>query len=68
MRFRQGRPGTFYVYAIYCRNDQALSYTTAWTSASGPTDPSIERLFRELFMVVFSDQQNRYAEIDRQRF
>ena len=68
MRFRPGRPGTFYVYAIYCRNDQALSYTTAWTAATGPTDPGIERLFRELFMVVFSDQQNRYAGIDRQRF
>ena len=65
MRFRQGRPGVFYVYAIYCRNDQALSYTTAWTTATGPNDPRIERLFRELFMVVFSDQQNRYAGVDR---
>jgi hypothetical protein len=68
MRFRPGRPGIFYVYAIYCRNDQALSYTTAWTAATGPTDPAIGRLFRELFMVIFSDRQNRYAEIDRQRF
>ncbi len=65
MRFRPGRPGVFYVYAIYCRNDQALSYTTAWTAATGPNDPRIERLFRELFMVVFSDQQNRYAGVDR---
>jgi len=65
MRFRQGRPGVFYVYALYCRNDQALSYTTAWTAATGPSDPRIGQLFRELFMVVFSDQQNRYAEIDR---
>ncbi len=65
MRFRPGRPGLFYVYAIYCRNDQALSYTTAWTAATGPSDPRIERLFRELFMVVFSDQQNRYAGVDR---
>ena len=23
MRFRPGKPGTFYVYAIYCRNDAA---------------------------------------------
>ena len=65
MRFRQGKPGVFYVYALYCRNDQALSYTTAWTAATGPSDPRIGQLFRELFMVVFSDQQNRYAEIDR---
>jgi hypothetical protein len=60
-RFRPGTPGRFYVYAIYCRNDRAMSYTTAWTDATGPTDPRIERLFRELFPVVFSEQQNRWA-------
>ena len=60
-RFRPGIPGRFYVYAIYCRNDRAMSYTTAWTDATGPTDPRIERLFRELFPVIFSEQQNRYA-------
>ena len=65
MRFRQGRPGVFYVYALYCRNDQALSYTTAWTAATGPTDPRIEQLFRELFMVVFPDQYKRYGPIGR---
>ena len=65
MRFRQGRPGTFYVYAIYCRNEQALSYTTAWTAATGPTDPRIEQLFRELFMVVFPDQYKRYGPLGR---
>ena len=54
-RFRQGRSGVFYVYAVYCRNDMAMSETTAWTSADGPTDPRIGQLFRELFMVVFSD-------------
>lgn len=54
-RFRPGRPGVFYVFAVYCRNDQVLSETTAWTPASGPTDPRLGELFRELFMVVFSD-------------
>ena len=54
-RFKPGRPGIFYVYAIYCRNDQVMSETTAWTAASGPTDPRIGDLFRELFRVVFSD-------------
>ncbi len=63
-RYRPGTPGRFYVYAIYCRNDQAMSYTTAWTDATGPTDPRIERLFRELFPVVFSEQQNRWARLD----
>ncbi|OFX04780.1 MAG: hypothetical protein A3D94_02780 [Alphaproteobacteria bacterium RIFCSPHIGHO2_12_FULL_66_14] len=64
MRFRPSKPGRFYVYAIYCRNDRMLSYTTAWTDATGPADPRIERLFRELFPVVFNDQQTRWAELD----
>jgi len=54
-RFKPGRPGLFYVYAVYCRNDMAMSETTAWTPATGPTDPRIGQLFRELFQVVFSD-------------
>ena len=62
-RFRPGRPGVFYVYAIYCRNDRMLSYTTAWTDASGPADPRIERLFRELFLVVFREGQSRWSEL-----
>lgn len=64
IRHRPQQPGRFYVYAIYCRNDRMLSYTTAWTDASGPTDARIERLFRELFRVIFSEQQNRFAMID----
>jgi len=63
-RCRPGTPGRFYGYAIYCRNDQAMSQTTAWTDATGPTDPRIERLFRELFPVIFSEQQNRWALAD----
>jgi len=64
LRFRPGTPGRFYVYAIYCRNDRAMSQTTAWTNATGPTDPRIERLFRELFPVIFSEQQNRWAQLN----
>ncbi len=48
-------PGVFKVFAIYCRNDMTMSTTTAWTPANGPDDPRIQQLFRELFMVVFSD-------------
>ena len=55
IRLKQGRPGVFNVYAVYCRNDQVMSETTAWTPASGPTDPRIDGLFRQLFQVVFSD-------------
>ena len=66
-RYRPGTPGRFYVYAIYCRNDRALAQTTAWTDATGPTDPRIERLFRELFPVIFSEQQNRWADLSLTR-
>ena len=63
MRFKPNKPGVFYVYAIYCRNDRMLSYTTTWTDASGPTDPRIERLFRELFPVLFKEGQSRWADL-----
>ncbi len=48
-------PGVFRLFAIYCRNDMAMSQTTAWTPASSPDDPRIQELFRQLFMVVFTD-------------
>ena len=54
-RFRQGQPGVFYVFAVYCRNDQVMSETTAWTPATGPTDPRLGELFRQLFQVIWSD-------------
>jgi hypothetical protein len=54
-RFRQGWPNIFYVYAVYCRNDQVMSETTAWTEAAGLDDSRIGELFRQLFQVVFSD-------------
>src|SRR5262245_18530823 len=37
-RFSQPRSGTFYVYAVYCRNEQPLSEATAWVPATRPTD------------------------------
>ncbi len=54
-RFEPGRPGRFYAYAVYCRNNVPMSETTAWTSASASNDPRIESLFRQLFMVVWPD-------------
>lgn len=54
-RFEPGRPGRFYAYAVYCRNNVAMSETTAWTSARDSNDPRVESLFRELFMVVWPD-------------
>ena len=55
-RFRPGTPGRVYVYGVYCRNDLALSETTAWTEAAGPEDPRVGALFAQLFLVLFSDQ------------
>ena len=66
-RFRPGQPGRFYLYAVYCRNDQVLSETTAWTSATGPTDPQVGELFRQLFMVVFSDSPMLRPQMGRHR-
>lgn len=54
-RFRANAPGRVYMQAVYCRNDLALSQTTVWTDATGPDDPRMGELFRELFRVVFSD-------------
>jgi hypothetical protein len=54
-RFKPGQPGVFYVFAVYCRNDQVLSETTAWTAATAPNDPRIADLFRQLFQVIWSD-------------
>ncbi len=54
-RFRPGQPGLFKAYAVYCRNDVAMSETTAWTAASSVSDRRVEALFRELFMVVWPD-------------
>jgi hypothetical protein len=54
-RIKPATPGRLYVFAVYCRNDLALTQTTAWTSATGPDDPRVGELFRELFPVLFSD-------------
>lgn len=62
--FKPGTPGRFYVYAIYCRNAWAMSFMTAWPQACGPTGRRIEQLFRELFMVTFSDQQSRFESLN----
>ena len=55
MRFKPGPRGVLNLFAVYCRNDQLMSSTTAWTPATSPADPQVGALFRELFQVVFSD-------------
>jgi hypothetical protein len=45
----------FDLFAVYCRNDQVLSYTTAWTEATGPDDPRVGQLMAQLFLVLFPE-------------
>lgn len=52
---RPPTPGTVHVFAVYCRNDQPLSQTTAWTQAFAPEDPRVGQMFQELFLVLFSE-------------
>lgn len=44
----------FDLFAVYCRNDLALSQSTAWTPATGPDDPRVGQLFSHLFTVLFN--------------
>ena len=68
-RTEPGQPGLFRTYAVYCRNNVAMSETTAWTPASSPSDPRVERLFRELFMVVWPDSHALKPQVgDGNRF
>jgi len=55
--FRPPTPGRVYVFGIYCRNDLALSQTTAWTEAGGPDDPRVGRMFALLFLTLFDDRR-----------
>jgi len=45
----------FAVFAVYCRNDLALSQATAWTPANRPEDPRVGQLLSQLFLVLFTD-------------
>ena len=49
-------PFKIYLFAVYCRNDQYMSQTTAWTEATGPDDPRVAQMFAVLFQVLFTDQ------------
>ncbi len=51
--FKPGVPGRVHVFAVYCRNDQALSEVTGWTNAAAPDDAAMGELMKDLFNVVF---------------
>lgn len=52
-RHKPGTPRRVSVFAVYCRNDQPMSQTTAWTEATGPDDPRVGAMFSALFQVLF---------------
>jgi hypothetical protein len=56
IRHRPEPSGRVQVFAVYCRNDAALSQAVASTVATGPEDPRLQDLLSLLFLVVFSEQ------------
>ena len=66
-QFGPGKPGLVYVFAVYCRNDLDLSETTAWTAATGPDDPRLSNMFKDLFRVIWDDSQARRPYVGRGR-
>ena len=54
-RHKTGTPGRVSVFAVYCRNERALSQTTAWSDAAGPDDPRLQALLAQLFLVLFDE-------------
>ena len=57
-----GTPGLVHVFAVYCRNDQAMSQVIGWTSANTPDDPQVGQLFKELFAVLFDRSAGRLPQ------
>ncbi len=54
-RHRQPTSAGHQVFAVYCRNDQALSQATTSTEAATPEDPQVGQMFRGLFLVLFTE-------------
>jgi hypothetical protein len=48
--------GRVQIFAVYCRNDAALSQAVATTVATSPEDPRLHDILSLLFLVVFSEQ------------
>ena len=52
-RFKPGVSGQVNVFAVYCRNDQAMSEVTGWTNATQPDGAAMGDLMKDVFNVVF---------------
>jgi hypothetical protein len=61
-RFKPGTPGRVYVFAVYCRNELALSEVTGWTNSSAPDDAAMGDLMKDLFNVVFTRGAYSYPQ------
>jgi hypothetical protein len=67
-RHKPPTPGRVYVFAVYCRNEQVMSQTTAWTEASVPEDRRLGQMFGELFLVLFTEFPPRRFDRGRPPF
>lgn len=61
-RFKPGTPGRVYVFAVYCRNDLALSEVTGWTNSAAPDDAAMGDLMKDIFNVVFDRSGYGYRQ------
>jgi len=53
-RHRPQLQGRVYIFAVYCRNDQAMSQVTGWTSAPTPEDSDMLSLFKIMFAQLYN--------------
>jgi hypothetical protein len=54
IRLQPTPTGPFNLFAVYCRNDLALSQTTTRTPASDPEDPRVGLAFKQVFLELFN--------------
>ncbi len=52
-------PGRLYVFGVFCRDDLALSQTTAWTQAAGPRRSAAGPTVCPTLLVLFDDRRWR---------
>jgi len=54
IRLRSKPSGLFDLFAVYCRNDLALAQTTSKTQATGPDDPRVAQVLKQVFLELFN--------------
>jgi hypothetical protein len=54
-RHRAQPSGHFELFAIYCRNELALSQAAVSMAAASPEDPKVGQRFSQLFLVLFTE-------------